>query len=315
MNFASTMMFFSLLVPAKGWFPPDQPIEVAVRASGEYTLMMSEFTGRWIDPEISADVVGDKTVDLRKLFPESTHAGTYVLYAQKRGATSKSDFVGTPVVIEARVDERRGAPPGPMVVKLEPLCYAIMSTDKGDMTLAFYYDVAPNTVDNFLSLSQSAFYDGLTFHKITPDFAIRGGDPRGDGTGGPGYNVDAEFNERPHEAGVISMSRVEDPNEAPGVLPRAEYANSAGSQFFICLNYANTQQLDHRYTAFGKVIAGMDAVNAIAAAPLADEKSGKPKDPPKIKKITVKGVTAKENPYPLLFNYAATEPTTQTTRK
>ena len=93
------------------------------------------------------------------------------------------------------------------------------------------------------------------------------------------------------------MARSTDPNEAGGAMPRFEFANSAGSQFFICLNYENTQQLDRRYTAFGKVIDGMETVKAIAEIPLANAETGKPKDPPKILKAEVKPVTAKENPY------------------
>src|SRR5207249_132204 len=127
---------------------------------------------------------------------------------------------------------------------------------------------------------------------IKPDFVIQGGDPRGDGTGGPGYFVNAEFNDRQHLEGVLSMSRGTDPNEAGGALPRAEFANSAGSQFFVCLNYDNTRQLDKRYTAFGRVMDGMDAVKAIAAVPLADAAAGRPNDPPRILRVEVRAVTA-----------------------
>jgi cyclophilin family peptidyl-prolyl cis-trans isomerase len=100
------------------------------------------------------------------------------------------------------------------------------------------------------------------------------------------------------------MARSGDPNEAGGAMPRCEFANSAGSQFFICLDYQNTKQLDKRYTAFGKVMDGMDAVKAIASVPLADPQSGRPKEPPKIKKAEVKPVTAKNNPYQKMFEEA-----------
>ena len=108
-----------------------------------------------------------------------------------------------------------------MAVRVEPLCYVAMTTDKGPMTMAFYYDVAPITVENFLSLSAGGFYDGLTFHRIVPNFIIEGGDPRGDRTGGPGYHIEAEFNDRPHQPGVISMAHSTDPNEAGGAHARA----------------------------------------------------------------------------------------------
>ena len=193
-----------------------------------------------------------------------------------------------------------------MVVKFEPLRYAIVSTDAGDMTMAFYYDVAPNTISNFLSLAGDGFYDGLTFHRIEPGFIMQGGDPRGDGTGGPGYNIDAEFSDRKHEEGVVSMSRNVDPNEAPNSPPRPEYANSAGSQFFIALDKSkerkNTLQLDGMYTVFGKIVgpAGLQTLSALAATPVTDTKTARPERPPVIKRIEVRPVTSRENPYHVL---------------
>src|SRR5205085_8570237 len=179
-----------------------------------------------------------------------------------------NDFVGTPLVIQVRTDKRRGAPPDPMVARVVPLCCAVIHTGRGDMSVAFYYDVAPNTVQNFLSLAHDGFYDGLKFHRVVPGFVIQGGDPKNDGTGGPGYNIDAEFNDRQHVEGVLSMARQGDPIEGQGALPRSEAANSAGSQFFICLDYAATKQLDRRYTAFGRVMDGLDVVQKIGATPV-----------------------------------------------
>jgi peptidyl-prolyl cis-trans isomerase B (cyclophilin B) len=165
------------------------------------------------------------------------------------------------------------------------------------MPAAFYYDVAPHTVETFQSLAENGFYDGLTFHRVVPKFVIQGGDPRGDGTGGPGFMIDEEFNTRPHETGALSMARNTDPGEGPGVMPRPEFANTAGSQFFICVNGDNTRVLDGKYTVFGRVIEGMETVNQIAAAPLADERSERPKEPQVIRKIEIKPVTPQENPY------------------
>jgi peptidyl-prolyl cis-trans isomerase B (cyclophilin B) len=150
--------------------------------------------------------------------------------------------------------------------------------------MAFYYDVAPNTVDSFLRLSSEGYYDGLTFHRILPGFVIQGGDPKGDGSGGPGFSVGAEFNPQLHTEGVLSMARAEDPN-------------SAGSQFFVCLDYAQTKHLDGKYTAYGKVVDGLAAVKAIASTPLADAESGKPVTPPLINKAEVFPVTHDHNPY------------------
>jgi len=144
-----------------------------------------------------------------------------------------------------------------------------MQTSEGIIVLELMTDVAPTHVDNFLQLVEESFYDGLTFHRIIPQFMIQGGCPHGDGTGGPGWTIDAEFNDTPHDKGVLSMARTNDPN-------------SAGSQFFICLGREYCQHLDGQYTAFGKVIDGMDIVDRIAATPLSDPELGQPTDPPQI---------------------------------
>jgi peptidyl-prolyl cis-trans isomerase B (cyclophilin B) len=294
------LLLSPVLTPTRTWVPPEHPIVVDVKGEGELALALTEFKGRWLEPTNSADVESGKSVDARDVFPQLNTPGTYVLYLVKRGAKDVKEFQGTPLVIAVRENKKRGAPPGPMVVKVEPLRYAEMTTGKGKLTMIFYYDVAPNTVSSFLTLSQQGYFDGLTFHRIVPDFVIQGGDPKGDGTGGPGYSIDAEFNERIHEPGALSMARTGDPSEAPGVMPRNEFANSAGSQFFICLNYANTKQLDRKYTVFGKVTSGMDAVKQIAATPVEDQASGKPKERQVIEKVEVKDVTVEANPYTVL---------------
>lgn len=303
-SLVSAMLFVSVLLPQKGYYAPDQPVNINIKPpNGEVTLFMTDFMGRALEAKGVVAVDGEKTVDIKALFPDMSTAGTYILYAVPKDKPNK-EFIGTPLVVEVIDDKRQGAPTGSMVVRIVPLCYAVMTTDKGPMTLAFYYDVAPNTVNSFLHLSQSGFYDGLTFHRIVKDFVIQGGDPKGEGTGGPGYLVDAEFNTRKHVEGVLSMARSGDPNEAGGAMPRCEFANSAGSQFFVCLNYENTRQLDNRYTAFGKVMGSMETVKAIAEVPLADAELGRPKDPPKITRVEVKPVTAAENPYPKLVEEA-----------
>ncbi len=133
-----------------------------------------------------------------------------------------------------------------------------ITTEFGDVIIELYPDAAPKTVENFKKLAKSGFYDGLIFHRIVPGFVIQGGDPytkdtsnRGKwGTGGPGWNVKAEFNKNTHSRGVLSMARSQDPN-------------SAGSQFFIVLK--DSKFLDGKYTIFGKVASGMDTVDKIAA--------------------------------------------------
>lgn len=142
--------------------------------------------------------------------------------------------------------------------------------------MELYPNVAPNTVNNFISLVESGFYDGLIFHRVIPDFMIQGGDPEGVGTGGPGYTIKGEFedngfeNSIKHERGIVSMAR----SQAP---------DSAGSQFFIMV--ADSNNLDGSYAAFGKVIEGMDAVDYIVN--VKTDEQDKPKEDQKIKKVTV----------------------------
>lgn len=132
----------------------------------------------------------------------------------------------------------------------------ITMKDGGVIKLELYPKIAPESVKNFISLANSKFYDGLIFHRVISGFMIQGGCPKGNGTGGPGYNIKGEFsangvdNSLSHERGVISMAR-------------AMAYDSAGSQFFIC--HADSQFLDGQYAAFGKVIEGMDMVDAIAS--------------------------------------------------
>ena len=304
---ASILSLASVLVPTKGWYAPGQPILVNVKGAGETTLFLTDFAGKSFEAQggpKNAIVNGEQQVDVRDIFPILTTPGTYLLYALPQESRSLRDFAGTPLVIGVRDDRRRGAPPGAMVVKVEPLVYAMLTTEAGPMTIAFFYDVAPNTVANFVNLASTGYYDGLTFHRIVPGFVVQAGDPRGDGSGGPGYMIDAEFNDRPHEAGVLSMARSGDPNEASGAPPRAEFANSAGSQFFICLDYDATKQLDRRYTGFGQVIEGMEVVKKLGATPIADERSGRPQNPPVIQTVEIKPVTAQANPYATLQQMA-----------
>jgi len=129
---------------------------------------------------------------------------------------------------------------------------AVIETKFGNITLKFFPDVAPGHVKNFLELAKKGFYDNTIFHRVIPGFMIQGGDPSGNGTGGPGYNIKAEFNEKPHKRGILSMARTGDPN-------------GAGSQFFICVK--DSPALDRQYTVFGEVVSGMEVADKIAALP------------------------------------------------
>lgn len=145
---------------------------------------------------------------------------------------------------------------------------AVIKTTEGEMVVEFWSDVAPGHVENFKKLAKQGFYDGTCFHRVIKDFMIQGGDPLTKdpsmesrwGTGDPGYKIKAEFNDRHHDRGVLSMARSQDPN-------------SAGSQFFIC--HGNPHFLDRQYTAFGKLIKGDEVLEKIATTATA-----KPSDRP-----------------------------------
>jgi peptidyl-prolyl cis-trans isomerase B (cyclophilin B) len=151
---------------------------------------------------------------------------------------------------------------------------AVIKTSEGDMVVQFWTDAAPNTVENFKKLARSGFYDGTIFHRVVKGFMIQGGDPNSKdpgkessyGQGGPGYKIKAEFNDRSHERGVISMARSSDPD-------------SAGSQFFICL--VSVSRLDHQYTTFGKLIKGDEVLGKIGDTPVTRSSSGENSKPTK----------------------------------
>ena len=155
------------------------------------------------------------------------------------------------------------------IVTIEMESGAVMSGE-------LYPEIAPNTVNNFIALANSGFYDGVVFHRVIPGFMIQGGCPLGNGTGGPGWNIKGEFtsngvnNPLKHTRGVISMARSMNPN-------------SAGSQFFIM--HQDAPHLDGQYAAFGKVVAGMDVVDKIAAVPT--DWNDKPKTPVKMKTVEI----------------------------
>jgi cyclophilin family peptidyl-prolyl cis-trans isomerase len=126
---------------------------------------------------------------------------------------------------------------------------AVISLENGtEITIRFFPEDAPKTVENFVTLAKQGFYDGLTFHRVVPNFVVQGGDPKGDGTGGPGYTIEAEFNRRKHVRGTVAMAR-------------SQHPDSAGSQFYI--TYGPTPHLDGNYTVFGEVVSGMEHVDRI----------------------------------------------------
>jgi peptidyl-prolyl cis-trans isomerase B (cyclophilin B) len=166
--------------------------------------------------------------------------------------------------ISAQAADAPAAVPATNTVAIKPAAdtneVAVIKTTEGDMVIAFWTDAAPKTIANFKKLARSGFYDGTAFHRVIKGFMIQGGDPLTKdpsaedrwGSGGPGYTIDAEFNDHSHVRGVISMARTSDPN-------------SAGSQFFIC--HGDPTFLDHQYTTFGHLIKGDDVLEKIATTP------------------------------------------------
>ena len=128
---------------------------------------------------------------------------------------------------------------------------AEIHTKKGVMKIEFFEKDAPNTVDNFVELAKDGYYDGLTFHRVIPNFVIQGGCPKGDGTGGPGYQIDCELDgdNQYHDRGVLSMAHAG--------------RNTGGSQFFICHNREGVAHLDRNHTVFGKVVEGLEVIDDI----------------------------------------------------
>ena len=158
---------------------------------------------------------------------------------------------------------------------------AVIKTSEGEMVVQFWTDAAPKTIENFKKLARSGFYNGTIFHRIVKGFMIQGGDPNSKdpakenryGEGGPGYKIKAEFNDHPHERGVISMAREPDPD-------------SAGSQFFICLG--SVPRLDHQYTTFGKLIKGEDLLGKIGDTSVTRNSMGENSKP--TKRVTIEKI-------------------------
>ncbi len=164
---------------------------------------------------------------------------------------------------------------------------AVIKTSAGDMKIELWPDVAPKTVENFKALAEKGFYDGTAFHRIVKGFMIQGGDPltkdatkEGEwGTGGPGHKIKAEFNEKPHLRGVISMAR-------------SSHPDSAGSQFFICLGTAAF--LDRQYTAFGKLVEGDEVLGSIGETAVTNSGGGERSKP--LKRIGVESIRVTSAP-------------------
>lgn len=283
------------ITPDHLYYGKDRAIPMTVRtpsgAAGPLSiLLLAPGSG---DVKAKADVKAGK-IDLSALFPiiwKPDSDKPSLLYAQLVAGDTK---VGPAVVIQpvgsfqyARWDPQAvqqfafGEMQSPVYSGVRTYVdkYIVMDTTAGPITIALRPDKAPNTCFNMLQLTDGGFYTDVAFHRIvptTPDgkpFVIQGGDPSGNGEGGPGYFIDLEPSDLPHDFGVISMARMPD-------------ANSAGSQFFICLSREGTLALDGLYTSFGYAIDGADAILKIAQTKL-DETTKRPIDTPRMTAHTV----------------------------
>ncbi len=166
---------------------------------------------------------------------------------EDKGPTPSAASPTAAATEEPAVLKTYDAPP-PMTIDADKSYTAVIKTEKGDIRIELFAQDAPQTVNNFVFLAREGFYDNTTFHRVIPGFMAQAGDPTGTGSGGPGYTIPDEFSERTHEAGVISMANT-------------GAANSGGSQFFI--TYTPQHHLDGRHSVFGRVVEGMEVVEAI----------------------------------------------------
>jgi len=195
--------------------------------------------------------------------------------------TMQTESIKTPSETTAASQKYDSVPEKPVTEKVKEEKYMVISVKTGDKSLGkikieLYTKEAPKTTENLKTLIKKGFYDGLTFHRVIPGFVIQGGDPIGDGTGGPGYTTPAEISPNvKHIRGAVAMAR-----QGDQVNPKRE---SSGSQFYIC--HAPTPNLDGSYTIVGQVVEGMDVVDAIAKVP-----TSKPGDKP-LKPVVMTKVT------------------------
>jgi cyclophilin family peptidyl-prolyl cis-trans isomerase/predicted GIY-YIG superfamily endonuclease len=204
-------------------------------------------------------VVPDRETALREEHAFKRLPRAAKLAALARGQVFERDLRNAPDVLEPALQQARSggdmaAQTPPTGAELDALALeaetvrARIKTKKGDIVFSFYPHDAKIHSAAFIKLARAGFYDGLTFHRVEPNFVIQGGCPQGTGTGGPGYNLDAEFNDKPHVRGTVAMARSQSPN-------------SGGSQFYICLGDARF--LDKNYTVFGQTVEGQEVVDTI----------------------------------------------------
>jgi peptidyl-prolyl cis-trans isomerase B (cyclophilin B) len=276
------------LAPERTYFGTNRPLPIVVTSPGTENPLSIKLIDSADAVLETKEAVEPGKVDLAALFPSlwESEGNRGVLYAQLFDGDAA---VGPAVVIQplvspsyaARTSQRTGKPewtPSPRIFSGYRAYVeqdVLMSTTEGDILFRMRPDEAPNTVWNFMSLGEGGFYTDIAFHRIIAEFVIQAGDPRGEGSGGPGYYLDLEDSKLPHDFGVLSMARSADPN-------------SNGSQVFVCLSRERTKGLDSRYTGFGQAISGADVITKIADTPLqAAPNNESPVNPPLIQSVTL----------------------------
>jgi dolichyl-diphosphooligosaccharide--protein glycosyltransferase len=279
---------------------PFTPISYASFGNGLLTNIQPEYTSGTIALNIkfikyTINVTNDQTFKLIYASPSFENDNEDIVFGVLIYQVNKN-YKPNPVSIKSTIntndtkdkESNKAVEKSESVIKTDMTPsenVAILKTSSGNITIEFFPKAAPKHVNSFLNLSKTGFYDGTIFHRIVKDFVIQGGDPNTKdntqsrdkwGTGGPNYTIDAEFNDIPHERGILSMARTADPN-------------SAGSQFFIVTK--DSKFLDNQYTVFGRVIGGMDIVDKIAA--LHTNPSDQPidADKAKVEKIIIENRT------------------------
>jgi peptidyl-prolyl cis-trans isomerase B (cyclophilin B) len=280
MQMAAVILSLILLQPARLYFQRGQPIPVRidtqamaqlahVDAASPLVLLLLGGDGRLYGK--AALQPGVKEVDLASLFgkkdgrPFSLWDGhTYFIQLQAAGQAVGSPLVVAPLKQPGHVQDE------PDALRIYPEQLVEMRTTLGSIFIRLDPEAAPHTTQVFSDLVAGGFYTRLLFHRVVPGFVIQGGDPAGNGSGGPGFFTDLEPSTKPHQRGTVSMAR-----QGNGV-------NTAGSQFFICLSRQGCAALDQHYTAFGDVVAGMATVDRITALPTLKDGTARPVSPPMI---------------------------------
>lgn len=289
---------------------PNSEFMAADGKSVAFKIFSAKGEEQKLTTDASALNVKDGTIDLAAVCPKLKDGGTFflvwkdaaplvieTLYNPGRGPREFEKIKAQVAQLPEDQQKTVKANYAPVVTHTELASYAVITTDKGVIKAKFSYEIAPHTVDNFISLARQGFYDGSNFHRIISGFMIQGGDAYANvegsaGTGGPGYQIMHEFSDKKHTRGVLSMARSSSPpgrGEEVGPSGTA-YVDTSASQFFIM--HGDNDTLDGSYSAFGDVLEGMDVVDAIAKTPVSDKNGTVRGAKPKIVSVRILPATA-----------------------